>query len=96
MRAHAATRPASALALAGCVPAGSSAAVVGARITWSARPYQAGGVWRYPREQFDDDETGLATVDTRTARRDRGRRGGRSDGDGGGAPDAATAGDRAR
>jgi rare lipoprotein A len=25
-------------------------------------PYQLGGVWRYPREQFDLDETGLASV----------------------------------
>ncbi len=25
-------------------------------------PYQAGGVWRYPRESFDAVETGLATV----------------------------------
>jgi rare lipoprotein A len=25
-------------------------------------PYQAGGVWRYPREDFAYDETGLATV----------------------------------
>jgi rare lipoprotein A len=26
------------------------------------RPYQAGGVWRYPREALDLDETGLAAV----------------------------------
>jgi rare lipoprotein A len=26
------------------------------------RPYQADGVWRYPRESFDLDETGLASV----------------------------------
>jgi rare lipoprotein A len=26
------------------------------------QPYQAGGVWRYPRAQFDYDETGVATV----------------------------------
>jgi rare lipoprotein A len=26
------------------------------------RPYQAGGVWHYPREMFDLDETGLAAV----------------------------------
>ncbi len=25
-------------------------------------PYQAGGVWRYPRETFDYDQTGLASV----------------------------------
>jgi rare lipoprotein A len=25
-------------------------------------PYQAGGVWRYPRETFDYDDTGLASV----------------------------------
>ncbi len=28
-------------------------------------PYQTGGVWRYPRESFDHDETGIATVATR-------------------------------
>jgi rare lipoprotein A len=26
------------------------------------QPYQAGGVWRYPRAQFEYDETGIATV----------------------------------
>jgi len=26
------------------------------------QPYQAGGVWRYPRQQFSYDETGLATL----------------------------------
>jgi rare lipoprotein A len=29
------------------------------------RPYRIGAVWRYPREQFDAEETGLATVETR-------------------------------
>jgi rare lipoprotein A len=28
-------------------------------------PYRAGGVWHYPRQSFDDDETGLASVTTR-------------------------------
>ncbi len=27
-------------------------------------PYQAGGVWRYPRESYSLDETGLATVNS--------------------------------
>ena len=26
------------------------------------QPYRAGGVWQYPRESFNDDETGLAVV----------------------------------
>jgi rare lipoprotein A len=54
-----------ALALGGCMAqkprqsAGTPHYVVG-------RPYQIGGAWRYPREQFDDDETGLATTLART------------------------------
>ena len=53
-----------AAALAGCAPRGGGGAagpapaphyVVGA-------PYQLGGVWRYPREQFAYSDTGLATV----------------------------------
>jgi rare lipoprotein A len=28
-------------------------------------PYQTGGVWRYPRESFDYDDTGIASVATR-------------------------------
>ncbi|MDE2576582.1 MAG: SPOR domain-containing protein, partial [Rhodospirillales bacterium] len=46
------------LALVGCVRGGPPATlhyVVG-------RPYQAGGVWFYPHEDFARDETGLATV----------------------------------
>lgn len=31
------------------------------------QPYKAGGMWRYPREQFDYDATGLATTDDRSA-----------------------------
>jgi rare lipoprotein A len=27
-------------------------------------PYQAGGVWRYPHERFEDTETGVASVST--------------------------------
>lgn len=30
-------------------------------------PYQADGVWRYPRQEFTRDETGLATVTSRTS-----------------------------
>lgn len=30
------------------------------------KPYQAQGVWRYPREQFDAEETGLAAITERT------------------------------
>jgi rare lipoprotein A len=56
-----------ALALAGCVPA-ASAPEAGAGVHYVVgRPYQAGGVWRYPRERFDDDATGLATTDGRTS-----------------------------
>lgn len=33
------------------------------------KPYQTGGVWRYPRESFDFAATGLATVATRGAGR---------------------------
>ncbi len=53
-----------AASLAGCVPrpAGSPAPaphyVLG-------QPYQTGGVWRYPREQFAGTDTGLATVASR-------------------------------
>jgi rare lipoprotein A len=47
------------LLLAGCLrfgpPPASLHYVLGA-------PYQAGGVWYYPRESFDFDETGLAMV----------------------------------
>ncbi len=56
---------AAALALAACTPqgpepqAGTPHYVVG-------QPYRIGGVWRYPAEQFDADETGLATVETRS------------------------------
>ena len=56
------------LALAGCnllrphrpAPAPSVHYVVG-------QPYQADGVWRYPRPQFDLDETGLAVPTTRNS-----------------------------
>ena len=53
--------------LAGCVrPPAESAAVVAPHYVVGA-PYQAGGIWRYPREQFDYDETGLAAIATRLA-----------------------------
>ncbi len=38
-------------------PPASAHAVIGS-------PYQAGGVWRYPRASYDYDETGLAVVTT--------------------------------
>jgi len=54
-----------ALALAACtLPAPPQAAVVPHYVV--GQPYRTGGVWRYPREQFDAEETGLATVETRT------------------------------
>ena len=46
------------LALAGCqrqAPPGPPHYVLGT-------PYQAGGLWRYPREEFMRDETGIATT----------------------------------
>lgn len=52
--------------LAGCslghhpAPVPTLAYVVGA-------PYQAGGVWRYPHESFEYNETGLASVTTRNS-----------------------------
>jgi rare lipoprotein A len=54
-----------ALGLAGCVarpppPVAAPHYVVGA-------PYQAGAVWRYPREQFSTTDTGLAVVTNRGA-----------------------------
>lgn len=56
-----------ALALSGCIPAGSPPEA-GAGVHYVVgQPYQAGGVWRYPRERFDYDATGLATTDRRTA-----------------------------
>jgi len=53
------------LALAGCgapgpAPRPAPHYVVG-------EPYQSGGVWRYPREQFAYTDTGLAVVDSRAA-----------------------------
>jgi rare lipoprotein A len=52
-----------ALALVGCTPRGAPPTphyVLG-------EPYRAGGVWRYPREQFDYADTGLAAMDGRGA-----------------------------
>lgn len=56
---------AAALALVACTPAGPRQTVAVHYVV--GRPYKAGGVWRYPREQFDATETGLATVETPTA-----------------------------
>lgn len=53
------------VALAGCVPAGTPNGTAGSAHYVVGRPYQMGGVWRYPRERFDGTETGLATIDAR-------------------------------
>ena len=59
-------------------------------------PYQAGGVWYYPRESYEGQETGLATVySSGHADADRRRRGVRPDGARRRAPDAAASRDRA-
>ena len=50
-----------ALMLAGCVPLGRAGPSIPIRYTVGA-PYQALGAWRYPRERFAADETGLATI----------------------------------
>ncbi len=52
------------LALAACTPPQPQEAVAPHYVV--GKPYRIGGVWRYPREQFDAEETGLATVETRT------------------------------
>lgn len=56
-------------ALAGCAPSPRPhAAPALAAVTYVVgAPYRAGGVWRYPHESFDADETGVATVTTRTS-----------------------------
>ena len=54
-----------ALALAGCIPAALPQRSAGTPHYVVGHPYRIGGVWRYPRESFDDDETGLATTDPR-------------------------------
>jgi len=50
-----------ALCLAGCAPRGGAGPSAPARYTVGA-PYQALGIWRYPRERFAADETGLAGI----------------------------------
>jgi rare lipoprotein A len=50
------------LALAGCSFNAKPPAPV-AHVSYTVgKPYQIDGVWQYPRESFDDDETGLAVV----------------------------------
>ncbi len=51
-------------ALAGCAWRGHPQAAAAPHYLVGT-PYQAGGVWRYPREQFDLDQTGLASRTTR-------------------------------
>ena len=52
-------------ALAACVPPASQQQAAAPHYLVGA-PYRLGPVWRYPREQFDYDATGLAMVDPRT------------------------------
>lgn len=52
-------------ALAGCGPRGGGPAPVPAPHYVLGPPYQLGGVWRYPREQFAGSDTGLATMASR-------------------------------
>ncbi len=51
-----------ALPLCACVPPAARQTALPMPHYVLGAPYQAGGVWRYPRERFDDDETGLASV----------------------------------
>lgn len=53
-------------ALAGCVPRHVAGPVPAPHYVLG-QPYQTGGVWRYPREQFAGSETGLATVASRAS-----------------------------
>ena len=53
------------LGLAGCGPRHGASVPVAAPHYVLGAPYQAGGVWRYPREQFATSEAGLAIVATR-------------------------------
>jgi len=54
-----------ALVVAGCVPRG--APVQSSPHYVVGEPYQAGGIWRYPREQFTYIDAGLAVVADRVA-----------------------------
>ena len=56
-----------ALVLGACTPQPAPQQQAGAPHYVVGKPYRIGGVWRYPREQFDAEETGLATTDTRTS-----------------------------
>ena len=55
-----------ALPLAACVPQSGPELVGSTPHYVVGQPYQLGGMWRYPHETFDLQETGLATTDTRT------------------------------
>ena len=50
--------------LAGCGAPGAGPGAAAGRYV-IGEPYQEGGIWRYPREQFDYTDTGLAIVATR-------------------------------
>lgn len=54
------------LGLAGCHLLGRQPAPAPGLHYEIGQPYQADGVWQYPRAQFDLDETGLAVATTRT------------------------------
>jgi rare lipoprotein A len=54
-----------AISLAGCIPNRQHATRAPTVRYVLGAPYQADGVWHYPRQSFDSDETGLASVTTR-------------------------------
>jgi rare lipoprotein A len=54
--------------LAGCHPSARRPVLSPGAHYVVGRPYQAQGLWRYPREQFDSEETGLAAIYRPTAR----------------------------
>jgi rare lipoprotein A len=59
-------------ALAGCTPHGHHPApqIASAGVHYVVgQPYQAAGLWRYPHESFEYDETGLAALATRNSGR---------------------------
>jgi rare lipoprotein A len=52
-----------AVALAGCTLLNRQQTTQAPTVSYViGAPYQADGVWRYPRQSFNEDETGLATV----------------------------------
>ena len=53
------------LTLAACVPPAAPAPVPPPPHYVVGQPYRVGALWHYPREQFDYEATGLATITTR-------------------------------